>query len=128
MNANELMLGDWVIRKGVPEEPMCLYDMKVSAGIAYLDQDGRGVVQKFENIEPIPLTREIFEKNGFVCADLSFEDLYTGYGLHIYGEVYGDVYGGWYIICGTDVSMNVSHVHELQHALKLCRIEKEIVL
>ena len=55
MKAEDLMIGDWVIRKGVPEEPMRLYDMKASAGNAYLDQDGRGVTEKFENIEPIVL-------------------------------------------------------------------------
>ena len=53
------MIGDWVIRRGVPEEPMWLSDMKTIAGIAYLDQDGRGVAEKFENIEPIPLSEEI---------------------------------------------------------------------
>ena len=42
--------------------------MKTIAGIAYLDQDGRGVAEKFENIEPIPLTEEILKKNGFKNA------------------------------------------------------------
>ena len=66
MKAEDLMIGDWVIRRGVPEEPMRLYDMKVSAGIVYLDQDGRGVTEKFENIEPIQLTEEILKKNSFL--------------------------------------------------------------
>ena len=65
MKKEDLMIGDCVIRRGVPEEPMRLYDMKTSAGLVYLDQDGRGVTEKFENIEPILLTHEIMEKNGF---------------------------------------------------------------
>lgn len=128
MKPNELMIGDWVIRRGVPEEPMHICDMNVSAGTVYLDQDGCGVAEKFENIEPITLTPKIFKKNGFVCADLPFEDFYAGYGLSIYGGEYADEHSNWYIICGINVSMNVTHVHELQHAFKLCEIEKEIVL
>ena len=62
MKAADLMIGDLVIRRGVPEEPMRLYGMNVSMGIAYLDQDGRGVSEKFENIEPISLTEEILKK------------------------------------------------------------------
>ncbi len=78
--------------------------------------------------ETTPLTPEILEKNGFVYADLPFEDFYEGYGLHIHGGNYADGYSNWYIICGTNVSMNVTHVHELQLALRLCGIEKEVVL
>ena len=39
MKREELMIGDWVIRKGVPEEPMRLYDMKATADIAYFAKD-----------------------------------------------------------------------------------------
>lgn len=128
MKPNELMVGDWVIRRGVSEESMRICDINVSAGTVYLDQDRRGVTEKFENIEPILLTPDILEMNGFVCADLPFEDFYEGYGLSIYREDYADGHSNWYIICGINVSMNVTHVHELQHALKLCEIEKEIIL
>jgi hypothetical protein len=128
MKPNELMVEDWVIRKGVSKEPMRIYNINVSAGTVYLDQDGRGVTEKFENIEPIPLTLEILKKNGFVYADLPFEDFYEGYGLHIHGGNYADGHSNWYIICGINVSMNVTHVHELQHVFKLCGIEKDIIL
>ena len=78
--------------------------------------------------QPIHLTQEILEKNGFVYADLPFEYFYEGYGLRIYGGNFADGHSNWYIICGINVSMSVTHVHELQHALRLCKIEKEIVV
>ena len=128
MKPEELMIGDWIIRIGVQEEPMRLYDMKASYSIAYLDQDGRGVTEKFENIEPIPLTPEIFEKNGFLVDSNGIfylkENLKFGFKKDI-------DYGYWFVnradnykeyICTCDF------VHELQHILKLCKIEKEIIL
>ena len=113
MKANELMIGDWVLdtRTGTP--------LRVNPFMAELE------VQEWM---PIPLTPEILEKNGFVYADLPFENFYEGYGLRIYGGNFADGHSNWYIICGINVSMNVTHVHELQHALKLCKIDKEIKL
>ena len=128
MKPEELMIRDWVIRRGVPEEPMWLSGMKTTAGIAYLDQNGRGLAEKFENIEPIPLTPEILEKNMFLLDSNGIfylkENLKFGFKKDI-------DYGYWFVnradnhkeyICTCDF------VHELQHILKLCKIEKEIVL
>lgn len=141
MKATDLMIDDWVIRRGVPEEPMRLYDMKASSGIAYLDQDGRGIAEKFENIEPIPITPEILEKNGCVCVEVGdnghgtpqkFRNRYEKWEcrtqwhtFHIFSDRITRLY-----------SMNahsfhiggMQYVHELQHALQLCKIENEIVL
>ena len=128
MNTKDLMIGDLVIRRGVPKEPMHLYDMKVSAGIAYLDQDGRGITEKFENIEPIQLTEEIFKKNGFL--EDSNGIFYLKENLK-FGFKKDFDYGYWFInradnykeyICTCDF------VHELQHILKLQQIKKEIIL
>ncbi len=129
MNAKDLMIGDWVIRRGVPEEYMRLYDMKASAGIAYLDQDGRGIAEKFENIESIPLTKEILYKNGFegdICLWINVGDdkILEYYPFECRLSL-------WY---GEGKNQEILFkcqcfsVHEFQHALKMCGIEKEIVL
>lgn len=132
MKVENLMIGDWVIRQGVPEEPMYLYDMKVSAGIAYLDQDGRGVIEKFENIEPITLTKNILEKNSFLKVEaieyhshrvgISFLYRNTPEGLRIF--VQNACVGG--PTC--TMIKTCKYVHEVQHMIKMCDIEKEIIL
>ena len=125
MKPEELMIGDWVIRRGVPEEPMWLSDMKTIAGIVYLDQDGRGVAEKFENIEPIPLTPKILEKNKFLEDSNGIFYLKENLKFGLKKDI---DYGYWFVfrrdneyICTCDF------VHELQHILKLQQIEKEIV-
>lgn len=132
MKAKDLMIGDWVIRRGVPEEPMRLYDMKASADVVYLDQDGRGVTEKFENIEPIPLTKKILEKNSFLKVEsieypshsvgISFLYRNTLEGLRIF--VQNACVGG--PTC--TMIKTCKYVHEVQHMIKMCDIEKTFVL
>ena len=138
MKAADLMIGDWVIRRGVPEEPMRLYGMNASMGIAYLDQDGRGVSEKFENIEPIPLTLGILEKNGFhgqdnyyAIADLSKADSFWSIKIIFASEQ--PTYINYIEIENVDgkdvINVNMStiggkiyFIHELQHAITMCNI------
>lgn len=132
MKREELMIGDWVIRKGVPEEPMRLYDMKATADIAYLDQDGRCVAEKFENIEPIPLTSDILKKNSFLKVEaikypnnsvgLSFLYRDTSEGLRIF--VQSACFGG----PTSTMIKTCKYVHEVQHMIKMCDIERAFVL
>lgn len=137
VNISNLMVGDWVIRRGVPEEPMRLYDMKVLASIVYLDQDGRGVTEKLENIEAIPLTKEIMEKNGFNLYPEETNVFYLNAGyqhdldtvcLYIGDIERPSIYGNDSLGEKTYVVLHCKYVHELQHLLKLCKIEKEITL
>ena len=80
-------------------------------------QDG----DDFSWIEPIPLTPEILEKNGFIkesrdCfgESLQYCVLVDGLWIDISGENYFEG--------------KLDYVHQLQHALKNCEIEKEIEL
>lgn len=84
-----------------------------------------------EDINPIPLTPEILEKNGFigdknVCKTKVRDDLKD--------ELWQCEYA-WYlknlrIKNRTNSSVarlyNIMFVHELQHALRLCNVSKEI--
>lgn len=135
MNIKDLMIGDWVIRKGVPEEPMCLYDMKVWAGIAYLVQDGRGVTEKFENIEPIPLTEEILRNNGFIKVDyLKYDEPRVGISLLYKDRSNGEE--GYRVLIenrkpGIETRTTIKpakYVHEIQHTIKDLNIDREITL
>ncbi len=113
MKANEIMIGNWVnLSRGNWSEnrQVELIDIEMIAESIYF-------------AEPIPLTPEILEKNGFVYSDLPFEQNWQQFGLSIYGTT-----GNYHINCGMNVSMDVSNIHQLQLALWLCGIEKEIEL
>lgn len=91
-----------------------------------------------EYLEPIPITPEILEKNGFkrgnrynyiykdnyceVCVSFVPEIKIDNIDLgepHINVSIKGALF---------DINMNMSAIHELQQALRLCGIEKEIIL
>lgn len=123
MKATDLMIGDWVIRKGHSKEQMYIISIDDVCDTVQLDLDGIAIRDKIFNIEPIPLTSEILEKNGFE-------------GKQFYGEL---LCGGWQIMCdckrlaarsedGWLINITCENVHELQHALRLCGIDKEIKL
>ena len=120
MKTTELMIGDWVYYW----HPRKQYNvpMRITKKLFSL------VNEVDDSLSPIPLTPEILAKNGFVYQDLPFEDFYEGHGLQIHGGNYADRHSNWYIICGINVAMDITYVHQLQHALKLCKIKKEIVL
>lgn len=103
MKAEELMIGDWVmdIRSNTP--------LRVNPFLAQLE------VLEWK---PIPLTPEILEKN-FPKADTV--DWWPC------GE---DGYKFYIVVKGKEITImgKMSDLHQLQHALKLCGIDKEIVI
>lgn len=128
MKATDLMSGDLLLHKGYP--------IKVSEilidGINP-DWDGNencGNEAIYKDLQPIPLTPEILERNW---------SKKTKYGCYIIGRTDEDFYFGCFrgaalqigIDTGayeTPIFATIHYVHELQHVLKLCGIEKEIVL
>lgn len=78
------------------------------------------------DIQPIPLTTEILEKNGFVkeserCWVLG--DEYSGDEVLVLYEV-----ANGFAIPTPGLTIGFQNVHELQHLFKLCGITKEIEL
>ena len=143
MRQEELMIGDWVLRDGEP------YQIR-QLGIFGVDRDGEdypavcvgkpkgiGLIIERNEIGPIPLAAEILEKN-FNSKELP-DDPYGAYffGGNDYIEVYIKEYtdGLWQVSVDEvemgglpSLRMFVSNVHELQHALRLCGINKEITI
>lgn len=119
MKSTDLMIGDWVYR------PDCYSKVKEirENGIIGLDHL-RGIIS-FEELKPIPLTPEILEKNGFVydSEDKLFEDIYPRISM-LYSQYRLVENGG---INYGEMS-EIKYVHQLQHALRLCGIDKEIEL
>lgn len=111
MKASELMLGDWVldIRTKNP--------LRVNPFMAEME---------VPEWEPIPLTPEILEKNGLV------DDYYGSYfkeDEHMSLEISSSEDGIYWTINFHEYGiLKLEYVHQLQHALKLCGIDKEITL
>lgn len=131
MEANELMIGDWVqditpvFIDAISNEDICTY----RAEYGYITANP-------SNLKPIPLTAEILEKNGFIRQQFGhfrYENEDNDLVMAFYpkeknytegGYDYIDIYKGRMTLR----EMPISYVHELQHALRLCGIDKEIVL
>ena len=117
LHANELMVGDLILVNGRPtrvygimERQRRIYDTMTND-------------ISLKRCDPMPLTPEILEKNGFVYNAIPFVDGWEQFGLTLYRGG-----NGYRIDCGINVSLIIDCVHELQHCLKLVGIEKEITL
>ena len=140
MKPNELMIGDWISVMEIPAQVFELsYDNEEKEmTIGILDPQGEvySCYYGFDHVEPIPLTEEILEENF-----LTQRGEWTEPVLYFFGNDYIEVSikeytdGIWEIVVD-EVEMSglpswrmyVSDVHQLQHALRLCNIDKEIEL
>lgn len=123
MNANELMIGDWVKHiNGTPYQVTCIKDGHFACSIPHLWEYNN----KFE---PIPLTAEILEKNGFVEQEYGWRKLNAA-NWCIYINIFNgkERYALSVLGINTQVTLHGYYVHELQHALRLCGIEKQITI
>lgn len=134
LDCRTLMIGDWVY--------LCTPNKMIPCQITALDettiwQEYYKEIFKSKNYKPIPLTAEILEKNGFKCTEV--------YEKYEWIERHNAI---WVIMGDSNdgLKLNVIHidgwqrriplcyhniifyVHQLQHALRLCGIEKEIVI
>ncbi len=119
MKVKELQIGDYVDYRGQIIKITSLYDKGGSNEVGWSNKESVWV--NADNVKPIPLTPEILEKNGFIKESREFQRntlqycvLTDGLWIDISEENYFEG--------------KLEFVHQLQHALKLCRIEKEIIL
>lgn len=117
MKIEDLMVGDWVFIK---DYPMIAQPMQVKK---------EHFVRSLVEFHPIPLTPKILKKNGFkknisntkMCLDTyEYRLIYnlTNRLFTIFNEIEGVIL----------VQKSIVTVHELQHILKHCGIDKEIVV
>lgn len=124
MKITELSIGDWVEIDGEPAKALCL---RIAGGHIFKGISG----QMYRccggmDFHPIPLTPEILEKNGFFHNGDKWytPELFT---LERWSK-------GWSIViactCGDYVCevCTIKYVHQLQHALRLAGVEKEITI
>lgn len=150
LHAKDLMIGDWVnLAPGDnnnninPVQVVAIdYDKEISEdNVIDIVFPITGLIQfnySQRSLKPIPLTPKILEKNGFVenrgvtswIFRTKQEDLIDIYGVDNYHLSINieDTQG-----CGKGYrwllyNLTIHYVHELQHALQLYGIEKEIEL
>jgi len=140
METKELMVGDWVTFKDCQyENPMPIKiiaigfqaDGENDCLVQIVGDKGCDIITIDDEIVGIPLTAEILEKNGFRdIGDHWYDDAADYYELEV--EAYSDSI--WRVIYHNtefnigDERVFVSHIHELQHALRLFGIKREIEL
>lgn len=142
MKAEDLMIGDFI---KLPDGASAKVISIARDGIYFEDSQSEGVAS-FDNLSPILITQEILEKNGF-----RFDG--SGQRSMMLATPYGDSGTRWSIYVGLKHKTIEAHcappverkpgwrksnkacleacgcfVHELQHALRLCGIDKEIIL
>lgn len=131
MKAKDLMIGDWLL------------DGHVCAQVTSITCDGiiettNNALSNIELVEPISLTSEILEKNGFTKSTPPPGIHAKCYNLDNKEEKYHLTIANYNkykrLLLNVDsedsecFNIKCDYVHELQHALRLCGIEKEIIL
>lgn len=140
MNTNDLMIGDWVTMFGVPYKIAAIN----KSGVRFDMRDGFSG-GAYDAIEPILITPEILEKNGYKrtkggklmglhVADvfnLEISNEYGGCQLRIELQDFGSTEAThWYIGIRGRFSFSgyIGYLHQLQHIYGLCGVEKDIEL
>lgn len=134
MNKEELMIGDWVFNthNQQPEQVVEIRERMVM--LAYND------LYDYDEIEPILLTSELLESNGF--KKFNFHDIENQHQWSWWHdtltsitlwtrELKDDNKDGWMLRIESRLStccLRVDHIHQLQHSLKDSKIKKEIKL
>ena len=139
MKANELMIGDWVeftSKYGYGKGQIAGIEPREGSAepttftIIKMDEQGNTLLYVGVSkvcVRPVPLTAEILEMNGFVPDNFSpyylpIKDGSIRFSKHQYG-LYCNIlrpYQRYDEVC--------NYIHNLQHALRECGIDKEIVL
>lgn len=136
LHAKDLMIGDWVLVDNYPKKVTSI--IVTDDGVEQIYTFGKtcqvGTISFY--IQPIPLTAEILEKNGFVgdgYANLFIDD--TTYLQYYYNEhrlrKYFNGIDKWdnhRELKDITFQCHCYYVHEFQHALKLCGMNKNIEL
>ena len=128
---DSLQIGDWVNVFENPKQIEGVRRFRNGDEVVYYDGDNGSFIK---DVTPIPLTSDILEKNGFEVssehARYYFEEEGEKYEFVLRKMYFIDnpkVQNGWSFYAFNVITL-VDYVHELQHALKLCKIEKEIIL
>lgn len=132
MKTTDLMIGDYItLAESLNDErgPLIFQVVALNCpdeGEALMLLKGEKACDEMEIDDEwsgIPITPAILEQNGFRYNELPFVQGWEQFGLTLYCGG-----NGYRVNCGANVALIIDSVHELQHALRLCGIEKEVEL
>ena len=135
MKLTDLAIGDLILINNTPHKIQAIdsIDDEILADdeLYYVGEDR---CHSEDKIEGIPVTPEILEKNGFEMFKYDgwvhyyriFGNSAIPFVLHsmIGGEMLSQEVGIFSTSTDTNCGIEVNYVHELQHALHLCRLNK----
>lgn len=125
LKISDLSVGDWVHHD--------FYEVDMRVVTIYGDNErviaesrsGHGVTCHLDHFTPIPITAEMLEKNGFECIE---EDV----DIALYGTPSCSIFHTKgilrYRLETPQASVACWNIHDLQHALRLAGVDKEINL
>ena len=128
MKTSEIMLGDYVNvhPSNLPIKVASIHKGKVG----YHARTDKLAWVRAGLLRPIPLTPEILEKNGFTLKEeekgmygVTIAPYYTRDDVPFEVFCDGEPFAIWF-----KDPVNIKYVHQLQHALRLCGIDKTIEL
>lgn len=133
MKATDLMIGDWVQSFG---EPHKIIGIRTDTPYAYIKTDMSDTWYEFgmkDLADGISITPEILEKNYGKETRVGISDnpCWGELGAMWITMLWKCENSFWLEVRNTEggfVKKHIRYVHELQHAIRLCRIEKEIEL
>lgn len=140
---SDLSVGDWVLYRDREWQVCSLYQFTGEVGLFRKDSQ---ICESIEDIDPIPITAEILKKNEFILQSSDFA-------IYEYSTLLGKILRTTQVYFDTPQSINVFlhdttiergfyhrektmvsilndkvYIHQLQHALRLAGLDKEITL
>lgn len=119
---SELSVGDWVLMNGEPAKALRL---TMAGRTIFKGLSGQIYGSVGDDIFPLPIASEILEANGI---QRTYEDdsyaIFRGDGL--WAVKYSD--GDWELSTPPVCRIDIKHIHQLQHALRLTGVDKEIIM
>lgn len=118
ISVSDLSVGDWVQARMVKWD---YEDLDITPPMRVAEISGDEVMLQLGSVkhyafvdylQPIPITAEVLEKSGLPDAEF-------GWVIKPKGDK---------LCASVGVSIEIKYVHELQHALRLAKVGKEIVL
>lgn len=135
MKANDIQIGDWLYsiidRYDHVEKKLCkITGIRTDSDTPLIQCNDTDVWYPLDSYEPVPLTAEILEKNGFEYKEggkglfgVTIAPRYLCKGVPFEVFCDGEPFAIWF-----KEPIDIKYVHQLQHALRLCGITREIII
>ena len=130
MKAEKLMIGDWLFYKGQFNAFPFKVEQITKRKVGYHAEPNESRMHYIilSECEPVPITPEFLERNGFrKVQDLYYMKSENKIFPYPFFIEYNPNNNCLFVNDGM-IPMPITYVHQLQHVLRLCDIEKEVEL